>query len=217
MDIFQVFSNNGIILSEKEAIFLENYAILLKDYNQRVNLISRKEIDDVLIRHILPCYIFSSEIGSYSRVLDIGTGGGLPGIPFSVKHEKSQILLVDSTKKKIDAVSEIVQTIGLINVDTYWTRVEDNNFINIFGERFDLIISRATVDIQTIINYSIPLFNNLNKGKVALMKGGNLTEEIKMTKKKFRNVKISVKPLTYTPGNENNLNQKFIVTVENFR
>jgi len=217
MEIFQVFLNNGIKLSEKEANLLMNYADLLKVHNQRLNLISRKDVDDVLIRHILPCYVFSNIVGSHSSVLDIGTGGGLPGIPYSIKYEKSQILLVDSTKKKIDAVSEIVQTLNLSNVETLWTRAESSSFRQSYKKSFDLIISRATSDLLALINYSIPLFKNLNRGKISAMKGGDLNNEIRKAQKMYPSLKFSTSPLIYIPGNENNLNKKYIVTVENFR
>lgn len=216
MDIFKVFLNNGIELEQNQAELIEQYTNLLKKYNDRVNLISRKDIDKVLINHILPCYLFSDKLKEYESVLDIGTGGGLPGIVFAINHHKSQILLIDSTKKKIQAVKEFVQTLGLKNVETYWTRVEDKNFVEQLGKRFDLIISRATAELKTIISYAKPLFKNLNTSKLAVMKGGDLSEEINKAMEEYPNLHLSISPLNYQPGNENNSNQKYIVTVENF-
>lgn len=216
MDIIKVFLNNGIKLEQNQAELIDQYAGLLKKYNDRVNLISRKDIDNVLINHILPCYLFSDKLKGYESVLDIGTGGGLPGIVFAINHHKSQILLIDSTKKKICTVKEIVQTLALNNVETIWTRVEDNNFVKQWGNHFDLIISRATVDLKTLIIYSKPLFRNLDRGKLAVMKGGDLSEEINQAKEVSPHLHLAISPLNYQPGNENNLNQKYIVTVENF-
>lgn len=216
MDIIKVFLNNGIELEQNQAELIDQYADLLKKYNDRVNLISRKDIDNVLINHILPCYLFSDKLKGYESVLDIGTGGGLPGIVFAINHHKSQILLIDSTKKKIQAVTEIVQTLGLTNVETYWTRVEDKKFIERFEKRFDLIISRSTADLKTIVFYAIPLLKKLNTSKLAVMKGGDLREEINQAKEVYPNLHLTISPLNYQPGNENNSNQKYIVTVENF-
>lgn len=216
MDIIKIFQNNGVELEQNQAELIYQYTDLLKKYNDRVNLISRKDIDNVLINHILPCYLFSDKLNGYESVLDIGTGGGLPGIVFAVNHQKSQILLIDSTKKKIQAVTEIVQTLGLKKVETYWTRVEDRNFVEQFGKRFDLIISRATADLKTIIFYAKPLFKNLNTSKLAVMKGGDLREEINQAKEVSPNLHLTISPLNYRPGNENNSSQKYIVTVENF-
>lgn len=216
MDIIKVFQNNGIELEQNQAKLIDQYADLLKKYNDRLNLISRKDIDNVLINHILPCYLFSDKLKGYESVLDIGTGGGLPGVVFAINHHKSQILLIDSTKKKIQAVTEIVQTLGLKNVETYWTRVEDKKFIERFGKRYDLIISRSTADLKTIVFYAIPLLKKLNTAQLAVMKGGDLKTEILQTKREFPNLHLSIRPLIYKPGNESNINQKYIVTVENF-
>jgi 16S rRNA (guanine527-N7)-methyltransferase len=216
MNIFETFLANGIHLTLEKSVLLEEYATLLKHHNQRVNLVSRKDIDNILTNHILPCYIFSNRLERLFNVLDIGTGGGLPGIVFAINHQKSKILLIDYTKKKIQAVNEIVQTLGLTNVETFWTRVEDKSFLEGFSKSFDLVISRATADLKTLIFYSLPLFKNLNTSKLAVMKGGSLKDEVTQAKKKYPNLHFLISPLIYLPGNENNENQKYIVTVENF-
>jgi len=206
---------NSINLPEDSKTLLEKYIEQLVIFNKKINLISRKDEENLIEKHIIPCLIFSTlfkEIEGY--VLDIGTGGGLPGIPFAILNRKSRITLIDSIKKKISAVDEIVQTIGLDNVETIWTRAEDKEFIKNYAKKFDLIISRATADLKTLIQYASPLLRN-NQSKLALMKGGlELDQEISNAKKRFNYIAIQKIPLIYLPENPENINQKFAVIVE---
>lgn len=211
----ELIALNGISLSEIQTILLFRYVENLLEQNQKINLISRKDEEKVIERHIIPCIIFSTKFfEAFENVLDIGTGGGLPGIPFAIVNRNSRITLIDSVKKKILSVNEIVQRIGLDNVETIWTRAEDQNFVEKFKNSFDLIISRATADLKTLIEYSKPLLKNSNS-KLAAMKGGDdLDKEITDAKKIFDYIAIQKIPLIYLPENPENINKKFIIIVE---
>lgn len=211
----EFISLNGISFSEIQITLLFRYVENLLEQNKKVNLISRKDEDNVIEKHIIPCIIFSTQFNeAFENVLDIGTGGGLPGIPFAIVNQNSRITLIDSIKKKILSVNEIVQKIGLYNVETVWTRAEDSNFVEKYKNSFDLIISRATADLKTLIEYSKPLLKNSNS-KLASMKGGNdLDREIADAKKLFEYIAIQKIPLTYLPENPENINKKYIIIVE---
>jgi len=206
---------NSINLSATEVDFLQRYIEQLLNFNKKINLISRKDEENIIERHIIPCLIFSILFKEFAgSVLDIGTGGGLPGIPFSIINRRSRITLIDSKNKKISAVKEIVQSIRLDNVETIWTRVEDKEFIKKYSNYFDLIISRATADLKTLIEYSKPLLRDSNS-RLAVMKGGDILEqEISDAKKRFNYIAIQKIPLIYLPENPENINQKFAVIVE---
>ncbi len=206
---------NGINISDIKKRLLAQYSIYLLEYNKKINLISRKDEDKLLERHIIPCIIFSTLFKDFNQsVLDIGTGGGLPGIPFAILNENSLMTLIDSVNKKINSVNEIVQKLGLDNVKTIWTRAEDKNFIKKYEKKFDLIISRATADLLTLIEYSKPLLKN-SSSKLATMKGGDELElEIDKAKRRFDYIAIQKIPLIYLPENPDNINKKFIIIVE---
>lgn len=206
---------NKLELSENQIFLLSKYIELLLEYNKRINLISRKDEGNIIERHIIPCLIFSTMFQNIEHtVLDIGTGGGLPGIPFAILNQNSLVTLIDSINKKIKAVKEIVQNVGLENIETDWTRAEDKNFIKKNKNKFDLIISRATEDLETLIKYSSPLIKN-EFSKLAVIKGGErLNQEIIKAKKRFNYIAIQKIPLIYLPENPGNINQKFTIIVE---
>ncbi|MGB9663583.1 MAG: 16S rRNA (guanine(527)-N(7))-methyltransferase RsmG [Ignavibacteria bacterium] len=206
---------NSILMDENSKKYIENYVEQLLTLNKKINLISRKDEENLFERHIIPCLIFSILFKDFEgNVLDIGTGGGLPGIPFAIINQKSRLTLIDSILKKINAVNQIVQIIGLDNVETIWTRAEDKDFIKKYSNKFDLVISRATADLETLIKYSNPLFKEKNS-KLAVLKGGEkLEEEIIKAKRRFNYIAIHKIPLIYLPENPNNINQKFAIIVE---
>lgn len=206
---------NSISLTENQISLITQYAELLLNFNKNINLISRKDEDNILERHIIPCSIFSTMFKNINQtVLDIGTGGGLPGIPFAIINQNSRITLIDSIGKKINVVKEIVQKLGLDNVELIWTRAEAKDFIKKYKKHFDLIISRATADLETLIEYSIPLIKN-SKSKLSAMKGGDkLNDEITKAKKRFNYIAIQKIPLIYLPENPENTNKKFVIIVE---
>ncbi len=206
---------NSLSLANREINIILSYAQELLKFNKKLNLISRKDEENILERHIIPCLIFSTMFENIERdVLDIGTGGGLPGIPFAIINSKSRITLIDSIGKKINALKEIVQFVGLDNVELLWTRAEDKNFVKKYKKKFDLIISRATADLKTLIFYSKPLLKN-KFSILATMKGGdNLENEIAEAKKSFDYIAVKKIPLIYLPENPDNINKKYIIIVE---
>jgi len=207
---------NEIKLSLLQIGLLENYVHNLLHFNKQINLISKNDEKYIYERHIIPCLIFSRLFENFDQsVLDIGTGGGMPGLIFAIYHQKSLSTLIDSKNKKIRVVRTIVQKIGLDNVLAIWTRAEDPMFINQYKKSFNLILSRATADLMTLIKYSTPLVKDI-KSKLAVMKGGDeLEEEIDLAKKHFGYIAIKKVPLSYLPENPNNCNKKFAVIVEN--
>ena len=151
---------------------------LYDDRNAKINLISRKDMDNFYEHHILHSLsiakIIDFERGTY--VLDVGTGGGFPGIPLAIIFPDVNFVLIDSIGKKIKVVQDIVQQIGLKNVESLQIRAEQ------FNESFDFVVSRAVTDLPTFyswVRHKIrkKSFNKLKNG-ILYLKGGNLKDEV---------------------------------------
>ncbi len=151
---------------------------LYEDWNLKINVVSRKDIDELYLRHVLHSLGIAKvmQFKPGAKVMDVGTGGGFPGIPLAILFPEVQFHLVDSIGKKIKVVNEVVAGLGLENVKTTHGRVED------VKDTYDFIVSRAVAQMETFVRW--------NKGKIAkkqnhdlkngilYLKGGDLTEEL---------------------------------------
>lgn len=152
---------------------------LYKDWNLKINVVSRKDIDELYLRHVLHALGIAKVIAfkEKSHILDVGTGGGFPGIPLAIMFPECAFFLVDSIAKKIKVVNEVVDGLGLTNVKTKCSRVE------MINGNYDFIVSRAVAAMPTFVRWT--------KGKIAktqkhdlkngilYLKGGDLTNELK--------------------------------------
>lgn len=146
--------------------------------------------------------------------MDIGTGGGFPGIPLAITRPTLRGVLVDSTSKKIDAVKEFISKLKLNNVVAENSRVEGDEFKQKYANTFDLVISRATVPLIILFRYAIPLMNE--KAYIAAIKGGDLIDEFKIAELKYKaNIKKStIFELAYKPSNARNEKGKKLILIE---
>ncbi|NTW54587.1 MAG: 16S rRNA (guanine(527)-N(7))-methyltransferase RsmG [Chlorobaculum sp.] len=164
---------HGIPATEKALNLLVRYADLLDEWNLKVNLVSRKEHAPVVVKHVFHSLLISRihnfRVGE--KVLDLGTGGGLPGIPLAILFPETSFLLVDSTGKKIAACKAMIKTLGLENVIALHSRVEDMK-----GVIFDTVLSRQVAPLEELCAYSAKLLKK--KGVLICLKGGNLNLEI---------------------------------------
>ncbi len=191
------------------------FAELIAEKNEKLNLISRKDVDSIIENHIF----LSSYIGKYlpercTRFLDIGTGGGFPGIPLAIIRPEMNGVLVDSTGKKTDAVKEFVDKLKLSNLTVVNSRVESPEFITEYSDTFDLIVSRATVPLIILLRYALPLVKE--KSFLAAFKGGDLTNEFQKTELKYKAYikKSTIFELFYKPSNIRNQKGKKLILLE---
>jgi 16S rRNA (guanine527-N7)-methyltransferase len=191
------------------------FAELVTKKNASINLISRREAESIIENHVF----ISSFITRYipdkcSNFLDIGTGGGFPGIPLAIMRPDMSGVLVDSIKKKIGAVGEFVNKLKLGNVKVESDRVESPEFIDRYSQYFDLVISRATVPLIILLRYSLPLVKE--KAFIAAMKGGNIEEEYKKAELKYKSCikKSTTFELSYKPSNIRNKKEKKLILLE---
>lgn len=191
------------------------FAELIAEKNEQVNLISRKDVASIIENHIfLSAFITRYIPEKCTYFLDIGTGGGLPGIPLAIMRPEMRGVLVDSTKKKADAVQEFVNKLKLGNVRVENERVESPEFIAKYSQSFDLVISRATVPLIILMRYALPLIKE--KAFIAAMKGGNLEEEYGKAELKYKSCikKSTTFELAYRPSNIRNRKGKKLILLE---
>jgi 16S rRNA (guanine527-N7)-methyltransferase len=166
-------------LTEKQIQQFSDLKNLYEHWNAQINVISRKDTDALYINHVLHSLAIAKVIQFVkgTSVLDIGTGGGFPGIPLAILLPETDFLLVDSIGKKIKVVNEVSTSLGLANVRTINERAENIN------ETFDFIVSRAVTnmtDFKKLVKgkFNKKHNNSLNNG-ILYLKGGDLSEELK--------------------------------------
>ena len=177
-------------LNDKQIIQLSSLKNIYETWNSKINVISRKDIENIYIRHILHSLSIAKFI-KFKRdatILDLGTGGGFPGIPLAIIFPDSNFILVDSIRKKIAVVDEVVKELGLKNINSQWSRAEDLDY------SYDFLVTRAVAKMPTLINWSKGRFNNysfhdIENGIIAL-KGGDIDDELNgISEKKILDIK----------------------------
>lgn len=165
-------------LSEEQIRQFQELDAVYHDWNAKINVISRKDIDNLYEHHVLHS-LGIAEIISFkpgTKIMDLGTGGGFPGIPLAIMFPEVQFLLVDSVRKKLTVCEEVIKAIGLKNVQTRWCRAEE------VKEKFDFVVSRAVMPLIDLVklvkkNISSKQQNGLPNGLICL-KGGELEHEV---------------------------------------
>ncbi len=168
-------------LSAEQQARFEQLAPLYTDWNAKINVVSRQDIENLEVRHVLHSLAIAKvlQFKPGAQVLDLGTGGGFPGIPLAIFFPETKFVLVDGTGKKIHVVREVTQALGLQNVTALHARVEE---LKMNGQ-FDFVVSRAVTTLDKLLIWSQRLLKKKHShaypnGLIAL-KGGDLRAEIK--------------------------------------
>lgn len=186
-EILKYFPN----ITEKQKKQFAALDELYRDWNAKINVISRKDIDNLYTHHVLHSLAIAKSISFRpgTNILDFGTGGGFPGIPLAIMFPEVSFKMIDGTGKKIKVVNEVASTIGLENVNAVHLRGEEEK------GRYDFVVSRAVMPLPDLIkiikkNFAKEQRNSLPNGLLCL-KGGNVEEEMKPFKKIAEAVEIT--------------------------
>ena len=195
-------------LSDCQAEQFAQLDALYRDWNSKINVISRKDIDNLYEHHVLHSLAIAKWIPCQpdTTILDVGTGGGFPGIPLAIMFPQCRFVLVDSIGKKIKVASEVAKALGLTNVVCKQERVEEEK------EKFDFVVSRAVMPLADLVklvrkNISNKHRNAMPNGLIVL-KGGDLqaevapyikTAEIAPCSKWFKGEWFETKQIIYLP------------------
>ena len=173
-EILKYFTN----LTENQVSQFQKLELLYREWNAKINVISRKDIDQLYVNHVLHSLAIAKvqnfEPGTY--VLDVGTGGGFPGIPLAILFPETRFYLIDIILKKINVVKAVAEELGLKNVKAEQMRAE-----NVKGD-FDFIVSRAVTNMPDFVAWTKDKIKKINKHElkngILYLKGGDLTEEL---------------------------------------
>jgi 16S rRNA (guanine527-N7)-methyltransferase len=169
--------------SEFNSVQLGQYRALLSlytEWNEKINVISRKDIESLYIKHVLHSLAIAAvfDFVPGTRIIDIGCGGGFPGIPLAIFYPEVQFVMCDSIAKKLKVVEGVAQSLGLNNVQTHWGRAEE-----LKGKlSFDFAVSRAVAPLKDLLRWSMPIIKKANMNEqvngLICLKGGDLALEI---------------------------------------
>jgi 16S rRNA (guanine527-N7)-methyltransferase len=166
-------------LSDNQILQFQKLQGLYEDWNAKINVISRKDIDELYTRHVLHSLGIAKiiEFRPGSRIMDVGTGGGFPGIPLAILHPEVDFYLIDVIAKKIKVVNEVATGLGLKNVKAEQKRAE------LVKQEFDFIVSRAVTNMPDFVKWVDDKVAKKQNHELAngilYLKGGDLTEELK--------------------------------------
>ena len=202
--IIQKLMQINISFSEDKVEKFYIYMQLLLEWNKKINLTSIVEPEEIITKHFIDSLTIESYILPNSKVIDVGTGAGFPGIPLKIIREDINILLLDSLNKRIKFLDEVIDKLKLTNIKTIHCRAEEAGKMEEYREKFDIATSRAVANMNILAEYLLP-FVKLG-GKAIFMKGSNTEDEIRNSQKAIA-----------TLGGEKEKIIKFFIPSTNFK
>ena len=156
-----ILTYDNLPLTHDQRVQLDKYAVLLKEKNREVNQTAITDLEEVREKHFADSMAASlwkgfPDIVKRGKILDLGTGGGFPGVPIKIAYPDADITLLDATRKKLDAVSEMAAGIGISDIKTVWGRAEDLGRNDQHREKYDLVVSRAVAYLPALIECAVP-------------------------------------------------------------
>lgn len=170
----------GITLSEMQLKQFYAYMNLLIDRNKKINLTAIVEPNEIILKHFVDSLTILKYISDGTKIIDVGTGAGFPGIPLKIAKPSIEIVLLDSLQKRINFLEEVIKQLNIEKIKTIHSRVEDFGKDQKYREKFDMATSRAVANLSTLSEYLLPLVKV--GGKVISMKGSFIGEELENSK-----------------------------------
>ena len=171
----------GVRFSVKQIEQFFEYMNLLIEWNEKMNLTAITEPDEIILKHFIDSITILKELEDGSKLVDVGTGAGFPGIPLSIMNPTLKITLVDSLNKRLIFLQEVVNKLKLENIEIVHARAEEFGQNKKYREQFDISTSRAVANLATLSEYLIPLVKI--GGKVISMKAAEAKQELNEAKK----------------------------------
>lgn len=200
-------------LSDEKHNKFQKYMNLLIEWNKNINLTAITDKDEIELKHFVDSLTINKYISDNSKVIDVGTGAGFPGIPLKIYNESLDITLLDSLNKRINFLNHVIEELNLNKIKAVHSRAEDAAKNLDYREKFDVATSRAVANLSTLVEYLLP-FVRVN-GICICMKGPNVEEELGRAKKaievlggrieKVDNLKLAA------DGAENDLERNIII------
>ena len=174
----KIFEEYGIFISPESSAQLKRYMSLLLSWNKKINLTTITNKDEIIIKHFLDSLmLLKFEELKDKRLIDIGTGAGFPALVLKIVQSSLKVTLMDSLRKRLVFLDEIISDLGLENAETYHSRAEDSANDPNLRENFDIAASRAVARLNTLCEYALPYVKT--GGVFVAYKGAEYCEEIK--------------------------------------
>lgn len=183
MNIVSILEQHNIECDEGKAELLQNYMEKLLVWNESINLTAIKEEEEFVVKHYADslAIVGLEEYRRAEKIVDVGTGGGFPGIPLAIFSPEKEFVLLDSLGKRLKVIDEIAGELGINNIKTIHGRSEDIGQNPLYRESFDLCVSRAVAELSTLSEYCLPLVKT--GGYFVSYKGLEIEEELKNAEK----------------------------------
>ncbi len=179
VDVLKTYSSDyGIEINQNLAEKLDIYGRLLKEWNDKINLTAIKDDEGIAIKHFLDCLLVSkvAEFKDGMNVIDVGTGAGFPGLVIAAAYPNVNVTLLDSTGKKLKAVENMAEEMGVKNVKIVHARAEDAGKSPVFREKYDFATARAVAELRVLLEYTLPFVKK--GGSFLSLKAAIAKEEI---------------------------------------
>ena len=167
-------------INDNQELKFKKYLNLLVEWNNKINLTSITEENDIILKHFIDSLTASEYIPDNSKIIDIGTGAGFPGIPLKIYNETYNITLLDSLNKRVNFLNTVIEELELKNISAIHGRAEEFGHNTLYREKYDIAISRAVSNLSTLVEYMLPFIKK--DGLCICMKGPNIKEEIDNSK-----------------------------------
>ena len=211
MKILSVFLEKELCITNTDDLIsqFEKYEELLLDWNQKLNLVSRKTTS--IEEHILNSIFFLTKykLDENEKLIDIGTGGGFPGIPLKILYPDLKLTLSDSINKKVKALDDIVVKMNFKETKTVCSRAEDLSNKKDYSKKYDIVISKTVAPLDKLYNWGHGFLNK--NGRMICIKGGDISDEINSFKRENQNTKFNV--IDYKFDSVYNIEDKKIVVI----
>jgi len=213
-DVRRICLENGLDISDSQWQLLEKWAALLLEVNQNVNLISRKETEFLWEKQILPCLalLIFRKFSPDADVCDFGTGGGLPGMLLAIVRPDLRLTLLDSRRKKIEVVQQMIDNLKLSNAQTVLGRGEELGKQRPWRQRFPLLTARAVGPLIDLVRWTVDL--RKVESVLHIYKGGEIKDEVFALSKKVSGVRVNKSLMVLKGYPKFAENQKYIISLE---